>query len=157
LTYSTVRVIFAKETCQWIFSFDNEFSIQQISGKLILKPQLSVTLVQPIPFEMTFSEALFQSSKQKLGGLFCHVSVERDPRAWALSFEKIFGQSHFKWDTMYKPGSRSRPSNLSKCGDLFSKGSHNNRALFANREKTNRSFKKNEGPFFAPADGSNLN
>jgi len=56
--------------------------------------EVVVWYTQPIPPPVTFSKARSQGSKSKLVGLFCHVSVERNIRALALSF----GKWHCRWD-----------------------------------------------------------
>ena len=48
------------------------------------------------------SSDLFQSSKLKLVGLFCHVSVKGDLQTLTSSCASSFGKCHYRWDRLYR-------------------------------------------------------
>ena len=65
------------------------------------RKRLGKARVQPIPSEVTFSEARSQSTKLKLIGLFSPKRGKIELRALASCFGNRFLKCHFKWDRLY--------------------------------------------------------
>jgi len=74
-----------------ICMYENNVKLAVVAKKNSL-PTLPMYMYTACPTSSVIFQSYLQSSKLKLVGLFCHVSVKRDPRASAPGFASTFGK-----------------------------------------------------------------